>query len=773
MSLPTPRVVLPLLTGWEFRYESIDGPVEAPNQWRPVEVPHDYSIEDLPGRSSPFDPKAPGSTSTGYTLGGVGWYRRTIQADPSWRGRMVRLYFDGVYQDATVWLNGKELLRHPYGYTPFWVDLTEHLDFEGENELLVRTDTSGRHTRWYSGSGIYRPVELVVSGPTAFEPWGVLVDTPTLESLRLRYRIQGSTDGAILRTELPELGVVRSVPAAGEGVELLNVHGAEAWSPERPRLYDLVCSIVKDGTLLDREVLRIGFRTVAWNSEHGLLLNGLPIKLKGGCAHHDNGCLGAKAYPRAEERRVRQMKDLGFNAVRTAHNPPSSSFLEACDRLGLLVLDEAFDQWTKPKNPQDYHRFFNDHWKSDVEAMVLRDCNHPSVIAWSIGNEIPERAEPEGVEIARRLAAAIREIDGSRPVTAGVHCFWDQPGRPWREVDPAFQHLDIAGYNYQWREYEPDRSRDPSRLIWGTESFPNEAFANWMTVLDHPWVIGDFVWTGLDYVGEAGIGRFRYPGEPDDWSDPRIAYTAAGCGDIDLTGEVRPQGLYRKVVWGTGPGIQILVDAVPEGGEPYEVSGWGWSDERPSWTWPGCEGRRMTVRVYSRHPRIRLSLNGRAIGEGQPTRASRFTAEFKVPFEPGELVAEALDAKGRVLERRTLATAGRPVALAATADRTELAADGLDLAFVEVEVTDATGRRCPLASHLVRFQVEGPFVLEGVCSGDIRSTESFRQPERRAWRGRCLAVLRSTRQPAEGRLIAEADGLDPCEVAVRSVQPGS
>lgn len=773
MSLPTPRVVLPLETGWEFRYESIDGPVDAPNQWRPVEIPHDYAIEDLPGRSSPFDPEAPGSTSTGYTLGGVGWYRRRIQADPGWRGRTVRLFFDGVYQDATVWLNGKELRRHPYGYTPFYVDLTEHLDFAGENELLVRTDTSGRHTRWYSGSGIYRPVSLVVSGPTAFEPWGLLVDTPSLESLRVRYRIEGPTDGATLRLELPELGVARTVPAASEGAELLAAKGAEAWSPEHPRLYDLACAIERDGRLLDRQTLRIGFRTVQWNSEQGLLLNGVPVKVKGGCAHHDNGCLGAKAFPRAEERRVRQMRELGFNAVRTAHNPPSAAFLDACDRFGLMVLDEAFDQWTRPKNPEDYHRFFNEHWKTDIESMVLRDHNHPSVIAWSIGNEIPERAESDGVAIAKRLVAAIRAIDESRPVSAGVHCFWDQPGRPWKEIDPAFQHLDIAGYNYQWREYEPDRERVPSRLVWGTESFPKESFESWMPVLDHPWAIGDFVWTGLDYVGEAGIGRFRHPGEPDDWVDPQIAYTVAGCGDIDLTGEIRPQGLYRQVLWGTGPGIQILVDSVPEGGQAYEVSGWGWPDERASWTWPGCEGRTMTVRVYSRHARIRLSLNGRTLGEGQPTRASRYTAEFKVPYEPGELAAEALDAMGRVLERRTLETAGQPAALAAKADRTELAADGMDLAFVEVEVNDASGRRCPLASHLVRFRVEGPFVLEGVCSGDIRSTESFRRPQRRAWRGRCLAVLRSTRQPGEGRLIAEADGLDPCEVAVRSVQPGS
>ncbi|MEJ5169644.1 MAG: glycoside hydrolase family 2 TIM barrel-domain containing protein [Fimbriimonadales bacterium] len=766
------RILLPLQEGWEFRYERIDGPVQADNEWRPVQLPHDYSIEDLPGRTNPFDPQAPGSTSTGYTLGGVGWYRTSLVAPEEWRGRRIRLYFDGVYQDASIHLNGTELCRHPYGYTPFFVELTEHILFGRENELLVRTDTSGKHTRWYSGSGIYRPVTLIVSGPVEFAPWGLLVDTPSLESLRLRYRIEGPAQGLELRLEIPELGVGRSCQASSEGAALLHAPTAEPWSPERPRLYDLICTLLQDGRELDRQTLRIGFRTVAWNSEQGLLLNGLPIKVKGGCAHHDNGCLGAKAFPVAEERRVRQMKELGFNAVRTAHNPPSTAFLDACDRLGLLVLDEAFDQWTKPKNPQDYHRFFAEHGIDDIRSMVLRDHNHPSVIAWSIGNEIPERADPEGVEIAKRLVDAIRDIDGSRPISAGVHCFWDQPGRPWQEIDPAFQHLDIAGYNYQCREYEPDRQRDPKRLIWGTESFPKESFESWMPALDHPWVVGDFVWTALDYVGEAGIGRFRHQGEPDDWVDPQIAYTVAGCGDIDLTGEIRPQGLYRQILWGTGRGIRILVDAVPEGDPPYEVSGWGWPNERPSWTWPGFEGRVMTVRVYSRHPRIRLCLNGVVLGEGEPSRANRYTAEFKVPYAPGELTAEGIDSRGEVLERETLATAGAPSGLKVLCDRTELAADGLDLAFVEVEVVDAEGRRCPLADPEVRFHVEGPFAIEGVCSGNIRSTESFTRPQRRAWRGRCLAVVRSTRQPGVGRLFAEAEGLTPGVLELRSTGCG-
>ncbi|MCX7801232.1 MAG: hypothetical protein N2109_12935, partial [Fimbriimonadales bacterium] len=573
VEVPSTRLVLPLLTGWRFLYESIDGPVEPTGEWMEVRLPHDYSIEDLPGRDSPFERSAPGSTSTGYTLGGIGVYRRVLLADRAWKGRTVRLLFDGVYQDARVSLNGNELCHHPYGYSPFFVDLTDHLDYGGENELVVRTDTSGKHTRWYSGSGIYRPVSLLVTGPTAFAPWGALADTPSLRTLRFRWNVEGPLEGVTLRLRLlgpdgsTELSSVSTSVQEARGEVALQAPDALAWSHDRPILYLLAATLERGGAEIDSLCFPVGFRTVEVHPDFGLLLNGSPVKVRGACVHHDNGCLGAKAYPAAEERRVRQLKALGFNAVRTAHNPPSAAFLDACDRLGLLVLDEAFDQWSKPKNPQDYHRFFPQHGKADLLAMVLRDYNHPSVIAWSIGNEIPERADPEGVAIAESLVAAIRSIDNLRPISAGVHSFWDQPNRPWREIDPAFQHLDIAGYNYQWREYEPDRQRVPRRVIWGTESFPKEAHDSWVPALRHAWVVGDFVWTGMDYVGEAGIGHFRYPGEPDDWADPSVAYTAAGCGDIDLAGDIRPQGLFRQVLWGTGRGLKLCVDAVPEGGE--------------------------------------------------------------------------------------------------------------------------------------------------------------------------------------------------------------
>ncbi|NJO68772.1 MAG: hypothetical protein HC830_05365 [Bacteroidetes bacterium] len=339
-----------------------------------------------------------------------------------------------------------------------------------------------------------------------------------------------------------------------------------------------------------------GIRSIHFDAANGFMLNGKKVLLKGGCMHHDNGFLGSATIDRAEERRVELMKAYGFNAIRTSHNPPSRQFLDACDRVGVLVIDEAFDMWERPKNPQDYHRFFKEWWQKDISSMVMRDRNHPSIIMWSIGNEINERADSSGLIITRKLADEVHRLDPTRPVTAAICSFWDHKNRPWSATAPAFALLDVGGYNYMWKAYEEDHLLYPDRIMAGTESLPLEAYENWKQVEKNSWVIGDFVWTAMDYMGETGIGNSRLDNDPDNGFSRTWTWFNAYCGDIDLCGFKKPQLYYRDVIWGNS-NIEMMVHApVPEGRKEI-VSMWGWPEEWQNWNWNGSEGKLMQVRV--------------------------------------------------------------------------------------------------------------------------------------------------------------------------------
>jgi beta-galactosidase len=503
----------------------------------------------------------------------------------------------------------------------------------------------------------------------------------------------------------------------------------------------------------------VGIRTISVDAERGFLLNGQPIKLRGGCVHHDNGCLGACAYDRAEERRVALLKASGFNAIRTSHNPPSPAFLDACDRLGVLVLDEAFDCWKHGKTGDDYARYFEPWWQRDIDSMVLRDRNHPSVVLWSIGNEIPGQSTVEGGETGAKLAARVRELDPTRPVT--------QAANPDDTTHmPIYANLDVCGYNYMSANYVRDHGLFPRRVMAGTESQPMACFDQWMAVLDHPYVIGDFVWTALDYLGEAGVGKTAPQSTPPGYVDNRL-WTVSNCGDLDLCGFKRPPCYCREAVWGRPGAIACFAEALGPDGKPESVQGWGWPDERPSWTWPGREGKPIKVRAYASAAQVRLLLNGKDLGVKPTGRDHHFTAEWEVPYAPGELVALGLDKEGKEISRWTLRTAAAPAALRLTPDRTQLAADGQDLSFVTVEVLDARGVPNPNAASLLHFAVEGPGRIVGVGNGDPRSVESFQQPERRAYRGRCLVVVKAGEQGGSVRLKATADGLQGGEAALQ------
>ena len=744
--------------------------------WRTVELPHDWSIE------LERDASQPCGTHGGYFPNGSGWYAKAIQAPSDWRGRLVFIEFEGVYMNAEVWLNEHLLTRHPYGYTSFLVDLTPYLNIDARNVLRVYVDNASQiNSRWYSGSGIYRPAWLMVAGPVHISHWGVYITTPeiTVQSATVEAHIQVNNQSpasqkVLVRARvLDPQGIIAdsaettlTLPAAGEAEAALSfqIANPRLWSPDTPHLYRLESEVWADDQVVDRETTSYGVRSLAFSAEQGFLLNGQPLLIKGGCVHHDNGVLGAASYLRSEERKVELLKASGFNAIRCAHNPPAPSFLEACDRLGMLVIDEAFDCWRQGKNPYDYHVVFDDWWQRDIESMLRRDRNHPCIILWSIGNEVYERdGRSGGAEVARRLAEHVRALDPTRSVTAAICGVWDET-RHWEDTDAVFSRLDIGGYNYQFKNYQPDHVRSPSRIMVGLESTPGEAFESWNCVKDLPYVIGDFVWTSLDYLGEAGIGRVHFEGDQIKGLG-KYPWHQANCGDLDLCGFKRPQSYYRDVLWERGDPLYIVVHTpLPEGKTPT-ITYWGWPDVWPDWTWPGQEGQVFRVDVYSACEQVELFLNGESLGVNSATREERYIASFEVPYQAGELRAVGFRAGGPVAEH-SLRTCGVPAQIRLTPDRPIMKAESGELCYITVEIMDSDGKLHPSADNPIYFTIKGPGVLLAVGNGNPVSTEKYVGNQRAAYHGRLLAVVKTNGNPGEIRLRAQADGLDGSELTI-------
>ncbi len=750
------------------------------SSWRLLDLPHDWSIEDIPGTNSPIDSNAIGGIDAGYLVGGTGWYRKTFMLPEDLSGKKFQLQFDGVYMNAEIWLNGEKIGIHPYGYTSFRFDITGSLLPGKENILAVKVSNEGRNSRWYSGSGIYRHVWLSVLEPVHTDPWNLFITTPQVDekqaAVSIKTTILNETSNAeevtLVTNILDGAGVQKvqdektlSVPAGAE-VEFtqeLLLASPELWSPDSPSLYTAVSEIstMSGGAkqLKDRIETRFGVRTVAINAQEGFLLNGMPLELKGACMHHDNGPLGSAAYDRAEERRVELMKASGYNAIRTAHNPPSPAFLDACDRLGVLVMDEAFDMWREPKNPEDYHLYFDEWWQKDIESMVLRDRNHPSVVLWSIGNEIPERGKPEGYKLAQLLGDYVRQLDPSRMITSAVNSVT-------LDKDPYFATLDVSGYNYAIDNYVKDHKRLPDRIIVSTESYPLEAFEYWMAVIDYPWVIGDFVWTGYDYLGEASIGWLGYPHEGSFFP-----WTHAYCGDIDICGFKRAPSYYRDVLWGDGNEVFIFVKppvpSFPLNPKKEVWSKWEWQDVVASWNWEGNEGKALNIEVYCSSPEVELFLNQKSLGRQKTNRENKWIAAYQVPYEPGILIAKGYNGSTEVTSCE-LKTAQEPLKLTLNADRTSIKADGQDLSYIIVELQDVNGVRNPVAANLVNFVIEGPGTIVAVGSSNPMGTESFQQPLRKAWQGRCLVIVKAGKTPGDIKLKASSDGLEQAEIIISS-----
>ncbi len=778
--------------------------------WRLLDVPHDWSIEDIPQaidgtteaiwtestnplRTGPFDFYASaGQTATGWTVGGIGWYRKGfIRPAALSRGGKVELRFEGVYENCDVWLNGIHLGSHPYGYTEFAFDLTPHLK-DARNMIAVRVNNSGRNSRWYSGSGIFRKVWITVADELRISTHSVFITTPevSVDAARVRATVSVENGGTATKRSTLYMRLLDSSGATAgvASTPLVLAGGATAsancelqilkpllWSPKDASLYRAEFVVVSEGKVFDNVSLSVGIRKVEIDAVNGLRINGEPYKLRGGCVHNDNGPLGSVCIPRAEERRVEILKANGYNAIRTSHNPPSRDFLDACDRLGMMVIDEAFDCWEEAKNPEDYHLYFEEWWERDLESLIIRDRNHPCVILWSIGNEVRERAEPHGVEIGKALAESAHKLDPSRKVTAGICEPYDHPKLTWQDMQPAFTYLDVAGYNYRLDQYKNDHSKFPERIIVGTESYPGKSFQNWSAIENSSWVIGDFVWTAMDYIGEAGLGRTSLrPARAPAFGGGGLAtfpWFNSYCGDIDLIGNKKPQSYFRDVVWNRSK-VEMAVQRPIPSSSIERSSDWGWSDELRSWTWPGFEGVNLDVRVYTRGDRVRLLLNGTEVGSKQLTDQDALKAEFSIPYHSGELKAVAYLGQQEI-GTKVFVTAGAARKLVLTPDRAKLNASRDDLSYVMVTVVDGEGQPFPDLVVPVSFTVNGAAELAAVGNGNPKDAASFQQPHCRTFHGQCVVVVRPKDNEGTIEIRADSPGLDAATVTLEATKAHS
>ncbi|TKG89247.1 DUF4982 domain-containing protein [Puteibacter caeruleilacunae] len=750
-------------------------------QWRMVDIPHDWSIE------SPFvapeDEKKKskkltvaqlgghlGKRSTGYLEGGNAWYRKTFKLSDDMRNKNVRIDFDGVYMYSDCWINGVHLGHHHYGYTGFSYDLTPHLKREGENVLLVRVKNK-LQSRWYAGSGIYRPVKLTVTNDQHIEKWGTYITTPQITNEKAQVNVSTTI---VNKASVAVNVELKSFVLDAEGQKVLSLGSTSQrinadtsisvdqtelllkpilWDINNPYLYQLVSEVWVKDQLMDVYKIKFGVRNIEFNPQQGFLLNGRKVLLKGVCIHHDNGILGAKSYDWAEERKILKLKEMGANAIRFSHNPPSEAMLDLCDKHGMLTIDEAFDEWRIPK-AGGYARFFDDNWKKDIRSMVFRDRNHPSIIMWSIGNEIPEQGmQIYGGEMARMIGDYVRELEPSRPITHAAQPGGGRWGNHFPYAD-YFDAVDVAGYNYErWSRdgkgnFVKNHKQYPHRIMYQSESAGAYLFDNWMKMVDNDFLCGDFIWTGIDYLGEVGCGR-----ELEDQKQ-YPAYIAS-CGSMEHTLFPKPRFYYTQVLWKEEPIVHMVVQK----GAPYEISSWGWQPAISSWNLKRRKGAMCMVDVYSNCDEVELFLNGKSLGRKQTRRANEFTAQYMVPYHQGELKALAYR-QGKLVKEDVLKTAEKPAKIKLTLDKDTIYNTGTDICYAEVEVVDQHGIRNPAVECEVEFALEGPGKIIAVGNGSHYAplNHPFNGTKGKTYNGRLLVVIKST--TAAGKIELKATSKD-------------
>ena len=726
---------------------------------KPVTLPHDAQISEKRGEDI-------SNGGHGYFPGGIYTYEKNFAAPDEWKGKTVIAEFEGVYKNATVSLNGKDLCFHPYGYTGFFAEL-EGLNFDEDNTLTVVADNSQLpNSRWYSGSGIYRPVWLYICEKEGLRPESVKISTVSI-------------DPAVVKVESPIPVKAEISGATGEGDSFeLTIPNAKLWSDETPYLYTARVSAGAGDTL----EIPFGIRQITW-SNRGLFINGKETLLRGGCVHHDSGILGAATYAESEERRVRILKENGFNAIRSSHNPASKAMLDACDKYGMYVMDETFDMWYNRKNPHDYGADFEEWWEKDTAAMVSKDFNHPSVIMYSIGNEVGEPAEAKGLEYGRKMVDLCHKMDASRPVTCGANLMimsqyakgsgiykdgeqktsggkkkkeggnaslafniiasvvgpgMNKAGNS-KKVDklttPFLDSLDIAGYNYGSGRYPLEAKAHPNRVIFGSETFPQDIWKNWQMVRKYPYLVGDFMWTSWDYLGEAGLGAWSYTGgmpfnRPYPW-------VLGGAGVIDILGIPDGSCKYASTVWGLEGNPVIAVRPANHPGVRPSRSVWRGTNAIMSWSWAGCDGNKTTVEVYSDQDKVELLINGKSAGRKKVKECKAF---FKIRYSAGTVTAVAYDASGRETGRSELRSADDQFRIAVRPEKTEVSSG--EIVYIPVNIEDSNGVVESNADRRITVEVQGGELLAygsaNPCTEEQYHTGSFT-----TYYGRSLAVVRA------------------------------
>ena len=803
---------------------------------RRVNLPHDYMIE------GDVYADAPSGAASGYYNAGVAHYAKEIEIPADWKDDQVFLRLDGAMMNASVEVNGSLVCLQHYGYAPFEADITRMVYPGQKNRIVITVNPSMQpNSRWFSGAGLFRGVELThmprlhiafggLSGYTRKIEYAA-DGTPETAYLQVSAEIRNEyaenrlaevtfalicdRTGEMVRTSTA-LTQVQPM-SSGTAYMTLTVDAPSLWDAEHPSLYRLQATVRDAGSFRthimpsehpteDTESVLFGIRTIEADVKHGLRINGRTVKLRGGCLHHDNGPIGTVTVYDAEARKISRMKAVGFNAIRTTHNPPSAALIEACDRLGMYVFDEAFDAWGMGKQPGDYNQYFATDCEKDLTAFVKRDRCHPCVIIWSTGNEITERGGlNDGYVWAVKLADTMRRLDPSRPISNGICSFWnglddfimaeqmkkrmeglsgglqnaDIGGKKdllWEQYTEGFANgLDIVGYNYLEGKYEHDHEMFPERVILGSENYPKEIGMHWPMIEKTPWVIGDFTWTAWDYIGEAGIGKatFYEPGDSrigNPWgAGSPFPWRTANDADFDVTGQLRPQGVYRRIVWGSRETAVFSYDPAVIG-KVETLSSWGFPGVWQRWNWAGQEGKPVDIAVFSSAEEVELIVNGQSQGRKKAGEALShdmpLTFVFRAVYQPGTVEAVSYR-DGKEVSRAKLATTGRPVSIRLSAETETLKADGESLCYVNVELIDEDGSVVPDADMLLSAEVTGSAELLGFGSGNPITDENYRKGQFTSYQGRALAVLRSGYEAGEAKLTVSAEGLGSADMRLQ------
>lgn len=788
---------------------NLGGQIEA---YRPVILPHDAMIEEE------RNPLCASANQTGYYPSKSYTYKKEIIVPKEWKNSETFLEFEGVMKSAMVYVNGNFVASHHYGYSQFFVNLAPYLRYGESNTIKVISINEEKSSRWYSGSGIYREVLLWQGGKVYLVPEKIRVTTQSVSGNYAVLNVSAAIKNAlgekrkvklrckILDADGEQVAQNENVVTVCDGEVMssmrITVSKPSLWNTESPCLYRIVAELTDGEAIIDEAEDFFGIRTIGLDAKNGLTINGHTVKLRGACIHHDNGIIGATTLYDAERYRLKKLKDAGFNAIRSAHNPLSKAMLCVCDELGILVMDEFCDMWNEPKNVNDYSTFFANEWKDELTRLVDKDYNHPCVVLYSLGNEIPEIGREQGKSCNRELANYLRSLDGTRYITncinaflaaadrmgelasAGQYSAQEETQKPAGEgseglnsliggaeqklmdmfaasdlvgdcLEEALCELDVVGYNYLTMRHELENKLHPDRVVVGSETYAPEIPRLWDIVQKNNHVIGDFTWTGYDYIGEAGIGVYHYQEIAGQGAYPdRLAY----CGDININGYRRPVSFLREIVYGLRKEPFIAVCRPENEGKKYDKNNWKYYDALDSWTYSGYEGHRMKVVVLSASEDVELFLNGKSLGKKKVGETEPFTAFYFVPYEVGELIAVGYT-QGKEDGRSVLRTAGEPVQIKITANREMLAADGMSLALLEIDLLDKNGVCNRQTIRSVKVKVEGAGILAGFGSANPSCEGSYRENQWKTYDGRVLIAVRSGFETGDITITVEVEGV--------------